>query len=77
MNTHTFLKRMTLAFLLLTYTLGTFAITSTYYSGVDGKSGTTLFSALTTVSATGYSSHSYDDLWTYFQTTDKKADGKV
>lgn len=77
MNTHTFLKRMTLAFLLLTYTLGTFAITSTYYSGVDGKSGTTLFSALTTVSATGYSSHSYDDLWTYFGTTDKKADGKV
>lgn len=77
MNTHTFLKRMTLAFLLLTYTLGTFAITSAYYSGVDGKSGTTLFSALTTVSATGYSTHTYDDLWTYFQTTDKKADGKV
>lgn len=77
MNTHTFLKRMTLAFLLLTYTLGTFAITSTYYSGVDGKSGTTLFSALTTVSATGYNTHTYDDLWTYFKTTDKKADGKV
>lgn len=70
-------KRIMLAALLLAYTMGMSAVTSAYYSNLDGKSGTTLFSALTTVSATGYSTHTYDDLWTYFQTTDKKADGKV
>ena len=71
-------KRIMLAALLLAYTMGMSAVTSAYYSNLDGKSGSTLFTALTAVSSTGHSPmSSYDALWTAFQTTDKKADGTV
>lgn len=77
MKSHNLFYRSLFVLLFICYTLGTSAVTSTYYSNLDGKSGTTLFSALTTVSATGYSSHSYDDLWTYFGTTDLNSSGKI
>ena len=70
-------KRIMLAALLLAYTMGMSAVTSAYYSNLDGKSGSTLFTALTTVSSSGHSSVGYTGLWTAFETTDKKADGKV
>ena len=47
-----------------------YAITSSYYSSIDGKSGKDLFDAIHTVSKTGYSSLSYKGLWTVYQTTD-------
>lgn len=77
MKSHNFVYRSLFVLLFIGYTLGISAVTSAYYSNLDGKSGTTLFSALTTVSATGYSSHSYDDLWTYFGTTDLNSSGKI
>lgn len=70
-------KRIMLAALLLAYTIGASAVTAAYYSGLDNKSGATLFAALTTVSSSGHSSLTYTGLWTAFQTTDKKANGKV
>ena len=41
-----------------------------YYSSIDGKSGSALFSAVHSVSKVGYSSLSYDKLWTAYKTTD-------
>ena len=41
-----------------------------YYSSVNGKSGATLFSALTTVTNTGYSKISYDGLIEAYKKTD-------
>ena len=49
----------------------------TRYVGLIGKQGSTLFSALESISAYGYTSHSYGDLWTYFRTTDLDANGKI
>lgn len=42
----------------------------TYYSGVNGKSGATLWSAVHTVAAEGFSGLSYNDLWTAYYITD-------
>lgn len=47
-----------------------YAINSTYYSTIDGKSGKDLFDAVHAVAKTGYSSLSYAGLWTAYQTTD-------
>jgi len=47
-----------------------------YYSSADGLSGSQLKTALYNI-IKGHTSVSYDALWTYFQTTDKKANGKV
>ena len=41
-----------------------------YYSGIDGKSGSTLFTAVHSVSKVGYSTLSYAGLWTAYATTD-------
>lgn len=42
-----------------------------YYSSLDGKSGSALWSAVHEVSATGYSSSvSYNNVWSVYQTTD-------
>ena len=47
------------------------------YEQLVGKQGTTLFSALESISAVGYTSHSYGDLWDYFLITDLDANGKI
>ena len=49
----------------------------TKYAGLVGKSGASLFSQLESIAAYGYQSHSYNDLWTFFLTTDLDADGKI
>ena len=46
-----------------------------YYNGVTGT-GATLKTQLYNI-VKGHTSISYDELWTAFQTTDKKANGKV
>lgn len=46
------------------------AVDTSYYSSLDGTSGTTLWSAVHTVAKTGYSSLSYSGLWTAYGTTD-------
>ena len=49
----------------------------TQYATLVGKQGASLFSALETISAMGYTSHSYNDLWNFFLTTDLDANGKI
>ena len=75
--------------LLLVFSISLFAICAiaksvtpaaslpTYYNGIDGKSGKTLFDAVQTVTKTGYSSLGYDGLWTAYQHTDLRDNGKV
>ena len=48
----------------------------TYYSAADGKKGSALKTALASIIST-HSTLSYKSLWTYFRTTDVRADGKV
>lgn len=47
------------------------------YEQLIGKSGNALFSELETIAATGYQSHSYADLWTFFNTTDVDENGYI
>jgi endonuclease I len=47
-----------------------------YYDNAQGKYGTQLQQALHDI-IDGHSSQSYSSLWTHFQTTDKKPNGKV
>lgn len=63
--------------LALTCALSSFAITSSYYSSIDGKSGKNLFDAIQTVSKTGYKSLTYDGLWTAYCAIDLNSSGKV
>lgn len=49
----------------------------TQYATLAGKQGASLFSALETISAQGYQSHSYRDLWDFFLTTDLDANGNI
>lgn len=48
-----------------------------HYATLAGQSGDELFDAISAIAAIGYQSHTYKDLWTYFQTTDATEDGKV
>ena len=54
-----------------------YAVTTTYYNAVDGKSGKNLFDAVHTVSKTGYKGVSYDGLWTAYCAIDINSSGKV
>ncbi len=47
-----------------------------YYNGMEGKNGATLKTALYN-KIKGHTARSYANLWTDFQQTDKRADGKV
>ena len=47
-----------------------------YYNAAAGKSGATLKTALYNI-ILGHTAVSYDNLWTAFQTTDKRSNGKV
>ncbi len=47
-----------------------------HYSGIDGKSGASLFNAVSTAANKGYKKISYDGLYTAYKTTDMK-DGKI
>jgi len=47
-----------------------------YYTAADGKTGVALQAALHNI-IKGHTYISYDALWTAFQTTDKRSDGKV
>ena len=49
----------------------------TYYEDINGKSGKTLFDAVHVVAKVGYSSLGYDGLWTAYQHTDLRDNGKV
>ena len=51
------------------------AVTTSYYSGLDGKSGSTLYSAINSVCQTGYNGLTYKGVWTAYETTDTKSDG--
>ena len=47
-----------------------------YYDAAQGKTGEALKTALHNI-IKGHTAVSYDYIWTAFQTTDKRADGKV
>lgn len=49
----------------------------TSYEGLIGKQGASLFSALETIAAQGFSSLGYDGLYTAFLSTDKDANGRL
>jgi len=48
-----------------------------YYAAADGKKGAELKTALHAIIKAGHTSNTYNGLWTHFQTTDKRSDGKV
>jgi len=64
-------------FLLLSISIYALAIEpSGYYSAAVGKTGAALKTSLCGI-VESHTARSYDNLWTDFQTTDKRADGKV
>ena len=65
------------SFLLLSVSLYVFAVEPTgYYSTAVGKINAALKTQLSTI-VEAHTARSYDNLWTDFQTTDKRPDGKV
>lgn len=76
MKLHRKFKRSALTMLVVAFALQLFAVDATYYSGLEGKSGTALLAALKT-RCSSHTQLSYLGLWTAFQTTDKNASGKV
>ncbi|MDN4164339.1 endonuclease [Cytophagales bacterium LB-30] len=77
LNPKRFNKPTFLVFFLLLSGLSVLGqIPSGYYSTAEGKSGFELKTALYNV-IKGHSAQSYASLWTHFQNSDKKANGKV
>jgi len=74
----TFIKmKKIFTLLLLSISLYIFAVEPTaYYSVAVGKTGAALKTALCGIVET-HTARTYDNLWTDFQTTDKRPDGKV
>ena len=64
-----------LSFLLLIATFG--QIPANYYTSAEGKQNQELKAAIAVIIANDYNQRDYDDLWTYFSTTDSRPDGKV
>ena len=70
-------KTLILSIVLFLYSVFTFSqAPAGYYTNADGKTGADLKTALYNI-IKGHTSVSYDYLWTAFQTTDKKTNGKV
>lgn len=70
-------KRNTLLGLLLLFSGALFSqIPNGYYNSAEGLYGTALKQALHDI-IDNHTSVTYQSLWTYFQTTDKKSNGKV
>ena len=63
--------RYILAFVLALWCANLYAITSSYYTAIDGKSGSNLRDALYDITKVGPANgHSYNNLWTAYKTTD-------
>lgn len=63
--------RYILAFVLALWCANLYAITSSYYTAIDGKSGSNLRNALYDITKAGPANgHNYDNLWTAYKTTD-------
>ncbi|MEW5845175.1 MAG: endonuclease [Bacteroidota bacterium] len=72
-----FRRAITLGLLLITLSIQLFAqIPNGYYNNANGKSGAELKTALYNI-IKNHTVISYDGLWTAFQYTDKKSNGKV
>lgn len=76
---HTQRRTIGVLFFALTFVGAPFALAvdATYYSSLEGKSGSDLFDAIHTVSKVGYSSLTYDGLWTAYNTTDLNSSGQI
>ncbi len=66
-----------LVLVLYSFNLFTWAVDKSYYVSIDGESGKTLFDAIQSVSMVGYESLGYKGLWTAYQETDLKSNGKI
>jgi endonuclease I len=75
-NPFTMLKGALFAWLSLSYILYG-QIPNQYYASAYSKSGYELKTALSQIITSGHISNIYSNLWTHFQTTDKRPDGKV
>jgi len=75
-NTFVFLKYIVFALLSCSYILYG-QIPSQYYAPAYNKSGNELKTALSQIITAGHTSNTYSSLWTSFQSTDKRSDGKV
>ena len=78
------MKRLLFVFLVCLVTISAVAKSVTpaaslpmYYADLQGKVGKTLFDAIHVVAKEGYSSLGYDGLWTAYQHTDLRDNGKV
>ena len=78
------MKRLLFVFLVCLVTISAVAKSVTpaaslpmYYADLQGKVGETLFDAIHVVAKEGYSSLGYDGLWTAYQYTDLRDNGKV
>ena len=78
------MKRLLFVFLVCLVTISAVAKSVTpaaslpmYYADLQGKVGKTLFDAIHVVAKEGYSSLGYDGLWTAYQYTDLRDNGKV
>ncbi|NVO08616.1 MAG: endonuclease [Bacteroidales bacterium] len=71
------MRKITSIALFVLFSVATFSqIPSGYYSTAEGKTGATLKTALFNIIKT-HTVRTYSNLWTDFQTTDKRTDGKV
>lgn len=71
------MKNLFLVFATLLLACNTYAqIPNGYYDGANGKIGTVLQQALHDI-IDNHNAQSYSSLWTHFQSTDKKPNGKV
>ena len=70
------IKNLLLFLILLQVSLSISAQPAGYYDSAAGLTGTALHQALHDI-IKNHTSVTYGDLWTHFQTTDKKSDGKV
>ncbi len=61
---------LTIALALVCTWSSSFAVDQSYYSSINGKSGTTLRDALYTIASAGPKNMNYDKLWTAYKTTD-------
>ena len=68
---------LTLALALVCVWSNSFAVDQTYYTSVNGKSSKDLFDAVHTVAKTGYTSLSYNGLWTAYCAIDLNSSDKV
>ena len=71
------MTRLLALIFLFSLSIQSWAVTTSDYSSLNGKSGSTLWSAVHSFTLVGYSSLGYDGLWTAYKTTDSYMSGST